>query len=745
MPNYTFKPDASKIIVNWADPAVWREGVVPNRPDADVDFAVVYYAGTNSPYTSIVQISSDAAFDTRSVDLRDYLTIYGSLHVGGTIHQYEGGGTLEVGGNGKLTGGTLIADGQVQGSGTLAFGTIVNNVFLIGGGSLSVSADHFSGAGILAAGSGRTSIAVTAGGFANMSGGTLTGGGLKALQGGTLALDVGGIIAATAARIELSGGTITSRDPSTGTDVALTTSLHSITSTGELYIDGGSYTFGSLNVAGTLTMASGRVASTALTILAGGQLHGGGTIMSAVRNEGVIRGGEVPSAGVLVLNGSITGGGMLAVGPGFYNTNGRQSYTYRPTLEINGATSQNVIFDNEYGILKLDQPTSFTGAIGVKGYNDQIILSNVALGGITGMSYLGNADGGTLTLQQAGGALSVKFLGAYSVASFILTAGPQVLSIDPPSVQLVASPNAAHALSDFNGDRHGDILWRNANGAVSEWQLTGDIRGDQARAGVFDAYADLSWRIVETPDWNGDGRSDILWRNTDGRISVWEAQAGGTFRQSAYNDGSVGNAWAIAAAGDTNGDGKDDILWRNQDGSISVWTSSGAGFQQNSYFHGSVGTSWKVAGLADLNGDGRADIVWRNDNGALSTWLAGASGFRESAYNDRADPTWHIAALADFDGDGRGDILWRNDNGAVSMWRSNGSGFDQSVYNAMVATGWHVSTVGDFNNDGRADILWRNDDGRLSTWESTETSFVQNVYSNAVGTDWSIVGHQFPL
>ncbi|HVH78236.1 MAG TPA: FG-GAP repeat protein, partial [Stellaceae bacterium] len=31
-----------------------------------------------------------------------------------------------------------------------------------------------------------------------------------------------------------------------------------------------------------------------------------------------------------------------------------------------------------------------------------------------------------------------------------------------------------------------------------------------------------SWHIVATGDFNGDGKSDILFQNTDGTPSIWE-------------------------------------------------------------------------------------------------------------------------------------------------------------------------------------------------------------------------------
>ncbi len=56
-------------------------------------------------------------------------------------------------------------------------------------------------------------------------------------------------------------------------------------------------------------------------------------------------------------------------------------------------------------------------------------------------------------------------------------------------------------------------------------------------------------------DFNGDGRSDILWRNDTGHLAEWLAQPGGTF---AYNPNAayqLDTSWQIIGFGDFNGDG----------------------------------------------------------------------------------------------------------------------------------------------------------------------------------------------
>lgn len=302
-------------------------------------------------------------------------------------------------------------------------------------------------------------------------------------------------------------------------------------------------------------------------------------------------------------------------------------------------------------------------------------------------------------------------------------------------------------LSDFNGDGHSDLLWRNANGAVSTWWIGGPQGDNQVRMSTYNNSIGTDWRIVETMDFNGDGRADILWRHAGGDFSIWDATSAGSFDIGSYYQGAIRNDWRIAGVGDFNGDGRDDILWQHQSGSLSIWQSTGTSFIQSAYQHASVGTVWKVQGVADFNGDGRADIIWRSDDGAVSSWLGNAAGgFAESAYFATGiDKSWHIAGLADFDGDGRSDIAWRNDNGSLTIWKSNGTGFTQASFNEnSVSSDWTIAQVGDFNGDGRADILWRYKTGEISVWESNGAGFDRNVIlQGGVGNDWQIQHHDF--
>lgn len=345
---------------------------------------------------------------------------------------------------------------------------------------------------------------------------------------------------------------------------------------------------------------------------------------------------------------------------------------------------------------------------------------------------------------RSGSALNVGAGATVDIGGFT---GRLTVSADASGGVALTAANRYTGLADFNGDGHSDIVFRNASGALSTWQVTGNIRGDQLKPSVFNAVVDTSWKTIETADFDGDGLSDILWRNVGGVFSIWHATGGGSFQQGAYTDGSVGTDWRIAAVGDMDRDGKDDLVWQNVSGAISIWSSTGAGFAKNTYFHQSVGVDWKVDGIGDFDGDGRDDILWRNDNGTIAVWRSTGSGFQENAYFDAGvDRTWHIAGLADLNGDGRDDIVWRNDTGALSTWRSDAAGFDKNAYfDASVGVDWRIAAVEDLDDDRRGDLLWQNASGAISTWESNGDAFDRSVTNAYADASWSIIAHQFVL
>jgi hypothetical protein len=135
-----------------------------------------------------------------------------------------------------------------------------------------------------------------------------------------------------------------------------------------------------------------------------------------------------------------------------------------------------------------------------------------------------------------------------------------------------------------------------------------------------------SWSVAQTGDFNGDGKTDILWYNQNGDTAIWLMTANGTQMQvlSVTDFGIVPTSWTIAGTGDFNGDGRSDILWHNMNGDTSIWLMTASGTQVevlSTTDFGVIPPSWNVALIGDFNGDGFGDILWRNANGDTSIWL----------------------------------------------------------------------------------------------------------------------------
>jgi hypothetical protein len=78
-----------------------------------------------------------------------------------------------------------------------------------------------------------------------------------------------------------------------------------------------------------------------------------------------------------------------------------------------------------------------------------------------------------------------------------------------------------HAIAGDGSDGSGYFAYRNLvleNGGLNFWLL-----GTWLNTHMFDMHApvDPGWQVKGVGDCDGDGRSDILWRHTDGQVAIW--------------------------------------------------------------------------------------------------------------------------------------------------------------------------------------------------------------------------------
>lgn len=282
---------------------------------------------------------------------------------------------------------------------------------------------------------------------------------------------------------------------------------------------------------------------------------------------------------------------------------------------------------------------------------------------------------------------------------------------------------------DFNGDGRSDILWRNFNdGYVTMWQMD----GTSIVAANYVYQVPLTYRIAGTGDFDGDGKTDILWRAPNGDVAMW-LMDGATIKQAAI----VANApldYVVRGVGDFNGDGRADILWQNSNGDVTGWLMNGTSFAGL----GTVGYAtsfYTFVGIGDFNGDGRSDVMWRGADGSISTWQMNglsAAGY----YVATVGPDWQIQGLRDMDGDLRADVVWRNDNGSVALWRMDGN-LATPVGLGPIDADETAQALGDFDGDRRGEILWRSSLGTLRRWDVSSGVPVASEF-NTVPLEWEV-------
>jgi hypothetical protein len=249
---------------------------------------------------------------------------------------------------------------------------------------------------------------------------------------------------------------------------------------------------------------------------------------------------------------------------------------------------------------------------------------------------------------------------------------------------------------DFNLDGKYDLLWRDSStGTVALWLLNGLQISQTGSLGAVPA----DWTIFGTGDFDGDQRSDVLWRHSDGTVAIWGGINPATFQVSSISSlGAVPGNWQIVGAADFNGDGRADILWRDSNtGTVAIWVldpipgSNGVQVSQSGTL-GAVPGNWVIAGTGDFNGDGKHDILWRDSStGTVAIWFLNGLQISETGSIGSAGGNWVIAATGDYRGSGRSDILWRDNNsGAVALWSLNGLQVTQTAVLGTVPTTWSI-------------------------------------------------------
>ena len=302
--------------------------------------------------------------------------------------------------------------------------------------------------------------------------------------------------------------------------------------------------------------------------------------------------------------------------------------------------------------------------------------------------------------------------------------------------------------NDFDGDGRSDVLWRNrVTGSMVYWPSADYAKRVPLRINT-PANFDLSRVIVAGTGnyYDTAARTNILLRDnatSDHFLLVHDY---------AHGDGYVATLFAltyqldadskVVANGDFNGGTISDILVRNQrsGGNSIAWGEYPWDYGGPDPIAPVSNFAWQIVGAGDFDSvDEASDLLWRNTiTGANAIWRM-ANANTPIPIARVSDLSWQIVAVGDFNADGKSDIFWRNiSTGANAIWESGNRATSKSVV-GVTNQNWQVAATGDYDGDGRFDVFWRNrSTGANVIWKSAKASSQQAV-SRVASLDWEVI------
>ena len=331
--------------------------------------------------------------------------------------------------------------------------------------------------------------------------------------------------------------------------------------------------------------------------------------------------------------------------------------------------------------------------------------------------------------------LSRSSIAAAALAATLCASGLKSDAQAGNAIPAHAPTSALAATHDFDGDGKSDILWRDTSGDVAVWLMNGATVSQSA--GLVTVPSSLT--IIGQHDFDGDGKADILWQDSSGSfgytgyLSIWFMN--GAAVSSAARLGAMNSDWTPYGTGDLNGDGKGDILWRDTN-----WTSSWAGIVMDfiptiSYNvnYGAIPSTWTILG------DTTNEILWRDTAGDIALWGMLNAQVASDTVLGTVTTNFVVQGVGDFNGDGKIDILWRDINsGALSIWFTNGTQVTSAASVGTLSSNWSVAQIGDYDGDGKSDILLLDSAGDVAMWLMNGSTVSSSVSVGNVGPTWQV-------
>lgn len=222
------------------------------------------------------------------------------------------------------------------------------------------------------------------------------------------------------------------------------------------------------------------------------------------------------------------------------------------------------------------------------------------------------------------------------------------------------------------------LLYNGATGDTGIWDVSGGTAAWQRIAFVDPASG---YAIAGTGDFDGNGTDDVLWRNqSTGDTGYWAFGDAGDPTDFAWTRaGAPSSDWTVEATGDLNGDGTTDVVWRN--GTVVGFWDMDGGTPEWKVLGRNVTENYAVVDAADLDGDGDDDLLLANEAGGVAQFEI-ENEVVSFSFIGTAGGSFDIVDTADIDADGAAEIVFQNDGGFVGVFNVGGAPFYEGIGSA---------------------------------------------------------------
>ena len=280
------------------------------------------------------------------------------------------------------------------------------------------------------------------------------------------------------------------------------------------------------------------------------------------------------------------------------------------------------------------------------------------------------------------------------------------------------------SVADLNGDGIKEIV----AGTFTSKQLFVFNLAGQPKPGFPISVPDAIWSAVAVSDVDGDGHKELVFGSRGYNFYAFRDD-GAELLDGDSNPTTTGVFKVLGASenngtpalADLDGDGKPDIIYASSDGKLYAWHANGTNLP--GFFPVTLGggTNSSVAvGYLDGSGDTQLDIVVTPTNNSLTVIRADGTvrpGFPVFLWTTNGYMRTPSPALADMNGDGFLDIVCAGSNGGIYVVDRNGatvSPWFNIRYSTMTSQASESSpVVADIDGDGRPDVIMGDETGSL--------------------------------